>query len=316
MNLKDDGERCLLAAWLLFATITNYEKPLLVIFGPAGSAKSSTASMLKDLIDPENIGRIKSRNSEAEMAQILQKHPVPLIDNMTSVNQDIADLLCLAATGGVFKKRKLYTDSEDVVYHLQKPVITTSVNIWTNATDLLDRCVFIELLKIRKTKEASKVKEHFLESRDKYFHGFLTALSKTLSIYNSIDVATLPRMADFFRWGCAAAEALGFSHETFSEAFYQSRLKGQLAILDEDSFGRLLIEYLEVIGEGSWPYTRFYNGFMDFATKKKAQSVDLPKSSSAFSRKIGRSLYFLEAFGWSISKKPNKDCNNVVIHKL
>lgn len=44
-------------------------------------------------------------------------------------------------------------------------------------------------------------------------------LSTAMREVDSVQLDAMPRMADFARWGCAAAPALGYTEDEFLEAF-------------------------------------------------------------------------------------------------
>lgn len=54
------------------------------------------------------------------------------------------------------------------------------------------------------------------------FGAILDALSKAMAIKPTIQLTRLPRMADFALWGCAIAEALGYTQDEFLEAYYSN----------------------------------------------------------------------------------------------
>jgi hypothetical protein len=76
----------------------------------------------------------------------------------------------------------------------------------------------------------------------KILGGILGVLSKAIRIYPKIDV-NYERLADFTRWGCAIAEALGFTKEDFLEAYsLKIELQNEEA-LNASPMALALIEY-------------------------------------------------------------------------
>lgn len=318
MNLKHKHDLILVATWPIVAAIQGIPKPPLMLYGPAGSTKSTMALMLKNLIAPDAQEGLKIKNNDAEMAQIIDKHDMPFFDNVTSVPQTIADLFCMAVTGGNFIKRKLFTDSDEVVFNLQKPMITTSLDIWTNAADLLDRCLFVEIAPVCKAsrRDRTSILTEYNDKQGLYLDGFLNVLAKTLQYYKGIHLEHLPRMADYYKWAYAASLALGFDENDFVEAYRQSRLKGQLHSLDQDGFGRIFVKFLDFIGPQEMPSTLFHTKFLEFSKKESVSMDHLPKAANAFSKKIRHMSFALQPFGWSVAVRKGRDANMVCVNKI
>ncbi len=317
MNIKHRHDLCLVATWPIVAAIHGIPRPPLVIYGLQGSAKSTAAMMLKNLIAPDVDGIVKIKSNEAEMAQIIHNHAIPSFDNVNIVSQNIADLLCMTVTGGNYTKRKLYTDNGSVIFDLQKPIITSSINIWTNAPDLLDRCLFVELEQIKIPDEgySTSVVDSYNENRGRFLDGYLHALSKTLKLHKDIQVDNLPRMAHYYKWAYAASLALGFEKNEFIEAYRQSRLKGQLHSLDQDGFGRIFVKFLDFIGPQEMSSSLFHTKFLEFAKKLNISMNNLPKAANALSKKIHHMSFALQPFGWSVTLKKARDANMVCIKR-
>jgi len=87
--------------------------------------------------------------------------------------------------------------------------------------DLLDRAILVGLERIapdkRKTEE--EIDAAFAEARGQILGGLFDTLVKTLRIKPTMKLSRLPRMADFARWGCAIAQALGYQAEDFLAAY-------------------------------------------------------------------------------------------------
>lgn len=148
MNFRKEEDKVLVATWPLVALNTDIPRPILMINGPQGAAKTTAALMLRLLIDPISRHGLFLRRNETEIAQVLFHHAVPFFDNLTTIKKPIEDLMCLAVTGGGISKRKLYTDDDDLLMYFKRAIIMTGINVPTEAQDLLDRSLLIELERI------------------------------------------------------------------------------------------------------------------------------------------------------------------------
>ncbi|WP_332236846.1 hypothetical protein [Sporolactobacillus sp. KGMB 08714] len=85
----------------------------------------------------------------------------------------------------------------------------------------MDRSLIIGLDRI---DEDTRIEEHqvwkdFAGDLPKILGGALTILSKAIDLYPQVKLDTLPRMADFAKWGYAIAEVLGYGGDSFIEAY-------------------------------------------------------------------------------------------------
>src|SRR5208283_4824200 len=134
-----------------------------------------------------------------------------------------SDIYCRAATGMGFSKRELYSDEEDTIYNFKRCIGLNGINPAARRGDLLDRSMLVPTAKIRngerKTEEA--INAEFDGSKAVILGGFLGILVKALKLYPSIKPDGLFRMADFARYGCAIAQALGKTSDDFITAYEQ-----------------------------------------------------------------------------------------------
>ncbi len=75
----------------------------------------------------------------------------------------------------------------------------------------MDRSILLHLERIDpiKRKDEEKLWKDFEEVKPEILGGIFDVISKAMSIYPSVKLSLLPRMADFGKWGYAIAEALG-----------------------------------------------------------------------------------------------------------
>jgi len=141
----------------------------------------------------------------------------------------MSDTLCRAATGGGFTKRELYTDDDDIIYNFKRCVGLNGINIAAQRGDLLDRILLVGLQDIPKSRRRTEKQllAEFESCKAEILGGFLDTLVKAIRIYPTVNPKELFRMADFTRWGCAIAKALGSSEEDFIDA-YEEKVRTQI----------------------------------------------------------------------------------------
>ena len=145
LNVTDEGDFRLAVAWLLAALRPAGPYPLMVLSGQQGSAKSTTARVLRSLVDP-NVAPIRAEPKEARDLMIAANAGwTRALDNLSSVPAWLSDALCRLSTGGGFSTRQLYSDDEEVIFDAQRPVILTSIEDVTTRGDLLERSLVLSL---------------------------------------------------------------------------------------------------------------------------------------------------------------------------
>jgi hypothetical protein len=198
--------------------------------------------MVKGLIDPSSVDTfLKPRNLE-EIVQQLNNHYVCMYDNLSNISGDVSDLLAVACTGGSYSKRKLYTDYEDIILKLQNCVGINGINLQIRRDDLMDRAILLHLERISETnrRDEEVMLAEFDAMKPSILGGFFDAIAKAMAIHPSVKLEKLPRMADFYKWGYAIAEALGGKGEQFI-LDYTKNVELQKEMLVEDNMLTLAI---------------------------------------------------------------------------
>lgn len=202
----------LVVGWLAGAYAPSGPYPALAFRGSHGAGKSWAARQLRSLIDP-SIADIRSEPREPRDLVISAKAAhVMALDNLSSIPPWLSDGLCRLATGGGYAARALYTDDDEIVIDVQRPVILTGITDVVTAPDLLDRCLLVELDAIapkdRRTERA--LLAAWAAGPQRRLIGTLcSAMATALRRRDDIKLAILPRLADWAELATAAEPALG-----------------------------------------------------------------------------------------------------------
>lgn len=249
-----DSDKVLLVSWLVVSLVSDIPRPVLVLHGPQGAAKTTLARMIRDLVDPSAAETLDLGRDVGELAQMLDHHCVPCFDNLTKIQGWQSDLLCKAVSGGAFTKRQLFTDGEDILLTFRRAIIATGINVPATSPDLLDRCLLIGLERIppEQRMEEGDLWAAFDAAKSKLLGAVLTALAGAMRIYPTLRLPALPRMADFSKWGEAAAQALGYPAGAFLAAITANGQRQTEEVLDGDPVAQAVRKLAE---DGSWSGT-------------------------------------------------------------
>jgi hypothetical protein len=247
LAIRSNDDKYLLEAYLVACPFSNVPRPAITFHGPQGASKTTTARCIKAITDPSLLGSVDLGKSPADLAQILDHHGVPCLDNLTSIPQWAADMLCRGITGGAFSKRELYSDDSDIILSFMRPIIITGINIPTHAPDLLDRLLLIELERIAPARRVDEVtfRTRFNEDRPRLFGSLLDAIAGTLKQLPNINLPRMARMADFTRIACAYAEYAGIGAKKMLTIIMRHTARQTEEVLAADPVATAIFDFIK-----------------------------------------------------------------------
>jgi hypothetical protein len=247
---KDDDWK-LVIAWITFALRPEGPFPVLCLRGGQGAAKSTSARVLKRLIDP-GVADLRAEPREGRDLMIAaENNLIVAFDNLSHLPQWLSDALCRLSTGGGISTRELYSDREEVLFDAKRPLILTGIEHVATSGDLLDRSVVLTLGEIEEKdrREENQFWEAFEAARPGLLAALLQIVADTLRCLPGGKPERLPRMADFARWGDAVGRALGWpkwpEEESFLSVYARNRGDAHAFALEESPVARALVRFME-----------------------------------------------------------------------
>jgi hypothetical protein len=320
VNIPDSQNQLLLLVWLVSCFIPDFPHPVLTIYGPQGSAKSVSSKIFKKVTDPSSIEVTSFPKDLKELVQILSHHWCLFFDNLSDLPAAVSDMLCKAVTGDGFSKRELFSDDDDIIYNFKRCLGINGINLVSERADLMERSILLELERVSQEnrKQESTLFAEFDLDKPLILGGIFDTLVKALQLKPLInpDDLLLPRMADFTVWGCAIAEVLGFTQESFLSA-YRANLKSQnTAIIYEDCLASAVCAFMGDKPEWSGLHSELINLLSDVA---RGQGINVdkdpqwPKKPNVLSRRLKTLKTNLEVEGVYLTKLT--DSRTIRIHK-
>jgi hypothetical protein len=176
-------------------------------------------------------------------------------------------------------------------------------------SDLLDRCLMVELERIPKTAKSSE--RRFWEKLDavkgKVLGALFDAIYYTLCT-PSVELAELERMADFNEIGYRLAEGLGFDGETFLQALSSNTEKTVDTALKSSPVAVCLFSLLESEHHFEGSSSELHRKLNGIAYGLRL-ARSFPQSSAALSRTIRPMITDLRAAGIEVEEWRNKHLN-------
>lgn len=246
IRFKTKADEILFVVTVGTSFVPGIAHPISVTAGEKGAAKTTTMRMQRKLIDPAVSGLSVLPNSEQDLAITLSNNYVASFDNIETISAKQSDMLCMASTGGGFTKRTLYTDGEETILEFKHCVGLNGINVVASRADLLDRSVINELERVpaSERREEREVWESFEKDLPAILGGYFNALATAMRIYPQVQLQSLPRMADYCRWGYAIAEAIGYGGEAFIDAYHKNISRANESAINEDPVAAAVIAFM------------------------------------------------------------------------
>ncbi|GMU61127.1 MAG: hypothetical protein AMXMBFR34_28900 [Myxococcaceae bacterium] len=245
----------LVLAWLAAVFFARGPFTFLVLLGRQGSAKTTTARALRRLSDPNKADvRAQPRNEENLMVSA-RNGKMMIIDNISNIPVWLSDALCRLATGGGFATRELFTNLSEVIVEACQPVVLTGIDDSVSRSDLLDRCLLIELPPIDPALRRSEVEfwKTYSDAAPRLFGAVLDLLAGVLRHLPAARerMTTRPRMADFAERGVAVEMAMGWPAGAFMAAYEQNQASADDVAIESSFIGAFICELATRNWEGT-----------------------------------------------------------------
>lgn len=254
VNAGSDADFRLMVAYLLGVLRGVGPYPILAVYGEQGSAKTATCRTLRELVDPNKANhRAEPREARDVMIAASNSH-VLVFDNLSRLEPWQSDLLCMVLTGGGFSTRMLYSDDDEMIFEVCKPIAVNGISEVVIRPDLLDRAVALYLPVIPPScrRRDEDVKREFESARPGILGALLDGVATALREQDAVELPELPRMADFAHWVTAAETAFGWPGGTLLADYTANIGAATNLVLDDTPIFRPLNRLLDANG-GRWP---------------------------------------------------------------
>jgi hypothetical protein len=232
LNVKDNDNKLLLKCYIISLFIPGISKPILMLHGEQGSAKTTLQELIKMLVDPSIVKTSTFPRDINELVQQLSHNYIAYYDNISIIKEQISDSLCRAVTGTGFSKRQLYTDDDDIIYYFKRCIGFNGINLAATKADLLDRGIIIQLERIPKQnrRKIEDIWNDFEILRPQLLAYIFDILVKILQVKQKGGIKLsngLNRMADFEEYAEIISRCMGYGENEFLRV-YQDNINLQI----------------------------------------------------------------------------------------
>jgi len=245
INVQTIGDQRMIVAFLVGSLNPRGPYPLLALSGTQGAAKTTLSRVLRYMIDPHELQDRGPPRDEQTLIVSARNSWISAFDNLSDMPVWFQDALCRMSTGGGFSSRELYTDFDEVVIHVTRPVVLTAIEDIATRGDLADRTIHVKLPALEETQRITEAEfwAKVEERRPLILGALLDAVASALR-HADMRPAVLTRMADFCAFVYAASPGLGWDPERFLEAYLANRGTAIDTVLDASPIGRALMRLI------------------------------------------------------------------------
>lgn len=235
LNCDQDGF-IMAIGWKLSALHGQGPFPILVIGGRQGTGKTTAARILRSLIDPSTASDRGAPGDVRDAVIACSNGWIQSWDNLSSMKPELSDAACRIATGAGFSTRKLFTDGDEHITHVRRPIMVNGIPDLLNRGDFAERAMVVRLQPIpdnqRKTEAAFW--QSFQDAQPGILGALLDVLSGAIQRLPSTHLERMPRMADFARLVAAAEPDCPWAAGAFMRAYEAGRQDAAISILEGD----------------------------------------------------------------------------------
>jgi hypothetical protein len=234
---------------------------------------------------------------------------------VSSIPRRLSDTLCRLAFGGGFASRVLYTDDERCVMYAQRPILLVGIDNFAVRPDLRDRGVFLHLKPIPGTsiRTEDTFWPAFHADYPRILGGVLDAVAGGLRERPNVQLAGLPRMADYAVWGEAVARGLGWGAGTFLATYKENRKEAAGVMLEESPVADALLQLARSEPGLVTPVSELHAKLTRNAGKRIAVACGWPKTANLLAREVRRIALQLRLQGLCVTFERRYDGQYVTL---
>lgn len=305
----DNNNWILLVSWLINCFNPKGPYPILLIQGVQGSAKTTTARILSQIIDPSVCSPRTTPEGMHDLFIAAKNQWMLSYDNLSGTPKWFSDVLCQLSTGGGMSTRQLYTDNREEYIDAKRPVVLNGIDAMIDRNDLLDRTISVELLGIAEGKRITEASlwEGFNKVRPQILGAICDVLVGQMQQKGKVQMKEKPRMADFAEFIVECEPSLPWGSGKFMEKYKKNRRENILDVLSTDLVGIVLQRFLNDHDWGGY-LLELCSSMEEKATDGEKKQKEWPKNPKSLGAHLKRIIPALAAIGIELQfgEKTNK----------
>ena len=299
VNFGSEEDFILMVAWSVAALRPTGPYPILDIEGGQGSAKTTLARILRNLIDPSKAPLRAEPANGRDLMIAANNSWVLAYDNLSGLPKWLSDALCRLATGGGYSTRELYSDSEEALFDAMRPAILNGIDAIATRPDLAERAIILHLPPIDEEGRLTEKEfwQEFSIVRPQILGALCTGVSTALRNLPDTHLKKKPRMADFAQWATAAEPAFVWPQRSFLNAYSGNREEAIETSLESSPVAGGLRSMMAQRDSWSGTPSELFGVLNELVSDDLRKMKSWPKAANALSGRLKRLAPFLKAVG-------------------
>lgn len=322
-NFSTEEDAKLFSIWLISAFIPDITHPLLVFTGAHASGKSSACTMIQELISPRAIDRMAFPKKVDDLVISLSNHCISVFDNCSArrIGEDASDILCQSVSGGVYTKRKLYSDMDTVTIPLKGMVVMNGCDSLVERPDLVSRVLQFNFTSIEgeRLETDQDLMEEFQKVKPKLLGFIFQALSIYMEEKEDVEVERyVIRLTEFQKVAKIINQIVFGDDEetdTIEDLLDNNKNMMTIQLLEENPVAVLILEFMKYKTEWNGSVTKLYDELDTVALRMRMERNNrlYPKHPASLSRRLNSIASSLKLAGITFQIKPDGVCKRIYI---
>ena len=144
VNIPDEAAWRLCLAWLVDAGFPDGPFAPLVLSGPQDAGKTTTARVLRRLLDPDGAETMSPPKDNEDFLVVARDTWCPVIDNLSRLDLELSDAICRLSDGTAIKRRARYTNIDVITIRACRPSMLNGIGELATRGDLASRALSLD----------------------------------------------------------------------------------------------------------------------------------------------------------------------------
>ena len=302
LNVKPE-HRPLVAGFMLASLCPLGPYPALHLSGEQGTGKSTNTRIIKRLLDPSTSMLRPAPKDTRDLLVGGLNGWVLALDNLSFLSPQMSDAFCRLSTGGAIAERSLYSNVDEVLIELQRPIILNGIEDLACRSDLAERGLLVELEPVSNRLTESDLWGNFLIDEPYIFGALVEGVVHAIRNHETISIGAVPRMADFAKWAAAGVLALGFTANEFMDSYRLNIATSQFTNVHNSAVGEAVHQLMKMRSTWSGTATDLLRDLAKYTNESIRRNVGWPTNPKAMASALKRLAPALRATGISVSQK-------------
>jgi len=239
-NLKTEADFIVVVGYVLAAMRPYPPYAALNPVGPPGAAKTRLLRLIRRVVDPHTAETTPLPPSGEELFVSARNSHFLAFENVSHLSKKMSDNLCRMATGGSYRGRRRYTNTDENLHKGGRPIAFEGINNVVTEADMLDRLVAIEVERVERYQDDKVLDRAFDRARPRILGALLDLLVTGLRGEATVQLTLpAPRMVGFVTW----AVACGLPG--FEQAYAANQQEAINTLLEYDAAAKAVRQLVE-----------------------------------------------------------------------